>query len=123
MNDHYELCDTYPAALVVPVTITDEELRRVASFRAKGRIPVSAISITCDFSAYAFNLSIHRNAPSHSQNIINIGALMDPSRESGRCGSVQSAHGGTERPALQRGREAPAGNHGCKCTITQTLHI
>uniref|UniRef100_A0A8C2F639 Phosphatidylinositol-3,5-bisphosphate 3-phosphatase MTMR2 n=1 Tax=Cyprinus carpio TaxID=7962 RepID=A0A8C2F639_CYPCA len=40
VNDHYELCDSYPAALVVPVTITDEELRRVSSFRAKGRIPV-----------------------------------------------------------------------------------
>ncbi|XP_026112656.1 myotubularin-related protein 2-like [Carassius auratus] len=40
VNDHYELCDSYPAALVVPVTITDDELRRVSSFRAKGRIPV-----------------------------------------------------------------------------------
>ncbi|XP_006627902.3 myotubularin-related protein 2 [Lepisosteus oculatus] len=40
VNDHYELCDTYPAALVVPVNIPDEELKRVAVFRAKGRIPV-----------------------------------------------------------------------------------
>lgn len=40
LNDHYELCDSYPATLVVPVTITDDELRRVSSFRAKGRIPV-----------------------------------------------------------------------------------
>uniref|UniRef100_A0A8C2JWH5 Phosphatidylinositol-3,5-bisphosphate 3-phosphatase MTMR2 n=1 Tax=Cyprinus carpio TaxID=7962 RepID=A0A8C2JWH5_CYPCA len=40
VNDHYELCDSYPATLFVPVTITDEELRRVSSFRAKGRIPV-----------------------------------------------------------------------------------
>lgn len=41
MNDHYELCDTYPSTLVVPVNIPDEELKRVAAFRAKGRIPVS----------------------------------------------------------------------------------
>ncbi len=51
VNDHYELCDSYPATLFVPVTITDEELRRVSSFRAKGRIPVSVMShfwiITC----------------------------------------------------------------------------
>ncbi|KAG5837119.1 myotubularin-related protein 2-like [Anguilla anguilla] len=40
VNDRYELCDTYPATLVVPVTAPDEELRRVAAFRAKGRIPV-----------------------------------------------------------------------------------
>ncbi|XP_046694621.1 myotubularin-related protein 2 isoform X4 [Silurus meridionalis] len=40
VNDRYELCDSYPAALVVPVTVTDDELRRVATFRARGRIPV-----------------------------------------------------------------------------------
>lgn len=41
INDHYELCDTYPSTLAVPVNIPDEELRRVAAFRAKGRLPVS----------------------------------------------------------------------------------
>ncbi|XP_061903892.1 myotubularin-related protein 2-like isoform X2 [Entelurus aequoreus] len=40
VNDHYELCDTYPSTLVVPVNIPDEELKRVAAFRAKGRMPV-----------------------------------------------------------------------------------
>lgn len=41
VNDHYDLCDTYPSTLVVPVNIPDEEVKRVAAFRAKGRIPVS----------------------------------------------------------------------------------
>lgn len=41
VNDHYDLCDTYPSTLVVPVNMPDEELKRVAAFRAKGRIPVS----------------------------------------------------------------------------------
>ena len=41
VNDHYELCDTYPSTLAVPVNMPDEELKRVAAFRAKGRIPVS----------------------------------------------------------------------------------
>ncbi|KAK2881852.1 hypothetical protein Q8A73_022362 [Channa argus] len=40
VNDHYDLCDTYPSTLAVPVNIPDEELKRVAAFRAKGRIPV-----------------------------------------------------------------------------------
>ncbi|CAJ0921526.1 unnamed protein product [Ranitomeya imitator] len=40
LNDRYELCDSYPAILVVPVTMSDDELRRVAAFRAKDRIPV-----------------------------------------------------------------------------------
>uniref|UniRef100_A0A8C9TF10 phosphatidylinositol-3,5-bisphosphate 3-phosphatase n=1 Tax=Scleropages formosus TaxID=113540 RepID=A0A8C9TF10_SCLFO len=40
INSSYEVCDTYPALLVVPTSIKDEELRKVASFRAKHRIPV-----------------------------------------------------------------------------------
>ncbi|KAG7282698.1 hypothetical protein CRUP_017624 [Coryphaenoides rupestris] len=40
-NDHYELCDTYPSSLAVPVNIPDEDIRRVAAFRAKGRIPAT----------------------------------------------------------------------------------
>ncbi|XP_061089755.1 myotubularin-related protein 1a isoform X2 [Conger conger] len=40
INSSYEVCDTYPALLVVPTSIQDDELRRVASFRAKHRIPV-----------------------------------------------------------------------------------
>ncbi|XP_077197604.1 phosphatidylinositol-3,5-bisphosphate 3-phosphatase MTMR2 isoform X2 [Paroedura picta] len=40
VNEHYELCDTYPALLAVPANIPDEELRRVATFRSRGRIPV-----------------------------------------------------------------------------------
>ncbi|KAL4604755.1 myotubularin-related protein 1 isoform X1 [Arapaima gigas] len=40
INSNFEVCDTYPAMLVVPTSIKDEELRKVASFRAKHRIPV-----------------------------------------------------------------------------------
>ncbi|XP_030306876.1 myotubularin-related protein 2 isoform X6 [Calypte anna] len=40
INERYELCDTYPAILAVPVNIPDEELKRVASFRSRGRIPL-----------------------------------------------------------------------------------
>ncbi|XP_076829831.1 myotubularin [Brachyhypopomus gauderio] len=39
-NENYELCDTYPMHLVVPFKATDEDLRRVATFRSRGRIPV-----------------------------------------------------------------------------------
>uniref|UniRef100_A0A8C4FFQ5 phosphatidylinositol-3,5-bisphosphate 3-phosphatase n=1 Tax=Dicentrarchus labrax TaxID=13489 RepID=A0A8C4FFQ5_DICLA len=40
MNSTYELCDTYPSTLVIPTNITDEDIKRVAVFRAKHRIPV-----------------------------------------------------------------------------------
>ncbi|KAJ8276162.1 hypothetical protein COCON_G00079140 [Conger conger] len=39
-NEHYDLCDTYPNILAVPSKASDEDLRRVASFRSRGRIPV-----------------------------------------------------------------------------------
>lgn len=41
INSTYELCDTYPAVLVVPTSVKDDDLSKVAAFRAKGRVPVS----------------------------------------------------------------------------------
>lgn len=41
INSTYEFCDTYPAVLVVPASVKDDDLSRVAAFRAKGRVPVS----------------------------------------------------------------------------------
>uniref|UniRef100_A0A3Q3XK48 Uncharacterized protein n=1 Tax=Mola mola TaxID=94237 RepID=A0A3Q3XK48_MOLML len=40
INSSYELCDTYPSIVVIPTNITDEDIKRVAVFRAKHRIPV-----------------------------------------------------------------------------------
>ncbi|XP_006000709.1 myotubularin-related protein 2 [Latimeria chalumnae] len=40
INERYELCDTYPAILVVPANILDEELKKIAAFRSRSRIPV-----------------------------------------------------------------------------------
>ncbi|XP_010793836.1 myotubularin-related protein 1-like [Notothenia coriiceps] len=40
MNSSYELCDTYPFILVIPTNIAEDDIKRVAVFRAKHRIPV-----------------------------------------------------------------------------------
>lgn len=40
INKNYELCDTYPTVLTVPFKSKEEDLRRVAMFRSRGRIPV-----------------------------------------------------------------------------------
>ncbi|KTG37135.1 hypothetical protein cypCar_00002894 [Cyprinus carpio] len=40
INSNYEVCDTYPALLVTPTSIKEDEIKRVASFRVKHRIPV-----------------------------------------------------------------------------------
>lgn len=39
INENYELCDSYPAILVVPSAASEDDLRQVAQFRSKGRIP------------------------------------------------------------------------------------
>lgn len=46
INNNYEVCDTYPALLVIPTSIKDDELKRVAAFRAKHRVPVSECMCT-----------------------------------------------------------------------------
>ncbi|XP_056431555.1 myotubularin [Gadus chalcogrammus] len=40
INKNYELCDTYPTILAVPYRASEEDLKRVAAFRSRGRIPV-----------------------------------------------------------------------------------
>ncbi|XP_068107122.1 myotubularin isoform X2 [Hyperolius riggenbachi] len=40
INDHFEFCDTYPPLLMVPFHATDDDLRKVAAFRSRNRIPV-----------------------------------------------------------------------------------
>ncbi|XP_055493299.1 myotubularin-related protein 2 [Leucoraja erinacea] len=40
INEHYELCDTYPTILVVPENVPEDELKKVAAFRSRGRLPV-----------------------------------------------------------------------------------
>lgn len=40
INEQYEICDSYPAVWAVPAQVTDEDIRVVASFRSRGRIPV-----------------------------------------------------------------------------------
>ena len=40
-NEHaLDICETYPLELVIPSATTDLELRRVAAYRSKGRLPV-----------------------------------------------------------------------------------
>ncbi|TNN30157.1 Myotubularin [Liparis tanakae] len=44
-NKGYELCDTYPTVLAVPYKSSDDDLKRVAAFRSRGRIP--AVIVRC----------------------------------------------------------------------------
>ena len=40
INQQFKFCETYPRVLVVPQQVTDDDLRQVAEFRSKRRIPV-----------------------------------------------------------------------------------
>eukprot|EP01132_Coremiostelium_polycephalum_P005622 gene5622-6997_t len=39
INRDYQLCPTYPATFIVPASISDEDLKKIAMFREKGRVP------------------------------------------------------------------------------------
>lgn len=101
VNDHYEVCDTYPSTLAVPVNIPDEELKRVAAFRAKGRIPVSD-------QPFSMNLVLLCSWFVGLSEVmfcfaLCAGVVVDPSREPGDSDALQSAHGRGKREAQQRG--------------------
>ncbi|XP_028401912.1 myotubularin-related protein 2-like [Dendronephthya gigantea] len=40
INENYELCDTYPPLVGVPQDVVDDDLKQVATFRSRSRIPV-----------------------------------------------------------------------------------
>lgn len=40
MNENYQVCDSYPAIWAVPKTVSDEQLKQVANFRSRNRLPV-----------------------------------------------------------------------------------
>ncbi|KAJ1613028.1 myotubularin related protein 1 [Cryptosporidium canis] len=40
VNQNFELCSSYPRILVVPASISDSQLVKIAAFRSKGRIPI-----------------------------------------------------------------------------------
>ena len=39
LNDSFELCPTYPRTIIVPSTCSDEDVKEVAEFRSKRRLP------------------------------------------------------------------------------------
>ncbi len=40
INDHFEICDTYPQFLGVPKLVSADDIRETAKFRSRGRLPV-----------------------------------------------------------------------------------
>lgn len=40
LNELYDIADTYPSVLCIPAAANDDDLRHVAAFRSRGRLPV-----------------------------------------------------------------------------------
>lgn len=40
LNQHYGLCASYPSVLIVPASVTDQEVEIVSQFRSEQRLPV-----------------------------------------------------------------------------------
>lgn len=96
INSSFELCDTYPSVLVIPTNISDEDVRRVALFRAKHRIPVSS---TVDKSESVFYVCVVLLVLTRSWSL-PAGLVLDPPGVPGHHRALQPAVGGTFRPAL-----------------------
>lgn len=62
INEKFELCQTYPPVLVVPVKITDNDLREAAVHRTKNRLPV----LTYYYNKHGCHSSIWRSSQSKS---------------------------------------------------------
>lgn len=60
MNSSYEVCETYPALLVLPSNVTEDELKRVAAFRAKRRFPVRIYFFLSENPRVSFSFTLQR---------------------------------------------------------------
>uniref|UniRef100_A0A8I5KRS4 Myotubularin n=1 Tax=Homo sapiens TaxID=9606 RepID=A0A8I5KRS4_HUMAN len=95
INKCYELCDTYPALLVVPYRASDDDLRRVATFRSRNRIPATGGGYESDdayHNAELFFLDIH-NIHVMRESLKKVKDIVYPNvEESHWLSSLESTH-------------------------------
>uniref|UniRef100_A0A9L0KI44 Myotubularin n=1 Tax=Equus asinus TaxID=9793 RepID=A0A9L0KI44_EQUAS len=95
INKCYELCDTYPSLLVVPYRASDEDLRRVATFRSRNRIPATGGGYESDdayHNAELFFLDIH-NIHVMRESLKKVKDIVYPNvEESHWLSSLESTH-------------------------------
>ncbi|KAM5290730.1 myotubularin isoform 6-T8 [Glossophaga mutica] len=95
INKCYELCDTYPALLVVPFRATDEDLKRVATFRSRNRIPATGGGYESDDAYHnteLFFLDIH-NIHVMRESLKKVKDIVYPNvEESHWLSSLESTH-------------------------------
>uniref|UniRef100_A0AAA9SKR1 Myotubularin n=1 Tax=Bos taurus TaxID=9913 RepID=A0AAA9SKR1_BOVIN len=95
INKCYKLCDTYPALLVVPYRASDEDLRRVATFRSRNRIPATGGGYESDdvyHNAELFFLDIH-NIHVMRESLKKVKDIVYPNvEESHWLSSLESTH-------------------------------
>nr|XP_008273256.2 myotubularin isoform X4 [Oryctolagus cuniculus] len=95
INKCYELCETYPALLVVPYRASDDDLRRVAAFRSRNRIPATGGGYESDdayHNAELFFLDIH-NIHVMRESLKKVKDIVYPNvEESHWLSSLESTH-------------------------------
>ena len=86
INKEYDLSDTYPPILAVPHAVSDEDLKEVAKFRSRGRIPAlswmhpDSQATICRCSQPLVGVGNKRS--SHDENMVQ--QIMDANAESHR---------------------------------------
>ncbi|KAL0236001.1 hypothetical protein GEMRC1_002583 [Eukaryota sp. GEM-RC1] len=94
VNAHYEVSSTYPKLLVVPKAMCDEEVRSVAQFRVKGRLPI------CVWVHRPTNASLWRCSQPRSGIVLT---RRSPADERLVSAIVDSVNGGVQLPKEEGG--------------------
>ncbi|XP_035771926.1 myotubularin-like [Neolamprologus brichardi] len=80
INKSYDLCDTYPTVLAVPYKSKEEDLRKVAAFRSRGRIPVRA-RLSCQATGGGYEGDEYQNAELIFLDIQNIHVMRESQKK------------------------------------------
>jgi len=92
-NHNFFVCDTYPALIGVPESINDEQLKAVAQFRSKGRIPSLSYrhwSNKCSITRCSQpKVGIGKNRSEEDENMLN--AIRTTSTAKNSDGSTSSS--------------------------------
>ncbi|XP_044953406.1 phosphatidylinositol-3-phosphatase myotubularin-2-like [Hordeum vulgare subsp. vulgare] len=121
-NSDYSLCSTYPSHLIVPRTISDEELQVMSTSRALGRLPVIS---WCDFGSGA--VLARSSQPMGIKNLKNyedeklVSALRTPGIH--RTDSLRKLYIVDARPGVSDARPRICSESACSYPESEVVYL
>ncbi|KAM3297153.1 hypothetical protein ACQJBY_039167 [Aegilops geniculata] len=123
VNSDYSLCSTYPSHLIVPRTISDEELQEMSTSRALSRLPVIS---WCDFVCGA--VLARSSQPTGIKNLKNryedeklVSALRTPAIH--RTGPIRKLYIVDARPAVSAVGNGGGSESACSYPESEVVYL